>query len=189
MTTISLKDFLLTGNFGPVPFRTTKAEIISLLGKPGEDRDFGSGISYLFYNGFEFLYWTEDGELYAIQNDSIGNLFEDSELYPLNETTQVDLSFLCFGKSLSFGNIKTHLTQHGISELLFAPDWFTSSLGHLYLYSFRNGKWEIIASAQHRRDDEPLLPNLIKSKRKYYLRGADFYNDDKPYQTQIKFKK
>ena len=81
------------------------------------------------------------------------------------------------------------LNGDGISELLFAPDWFTSSLGHLYLYSFSNGKWEIVTSIKHRRDDEPILPNLIKSKGKYYLHGVDFYNDDEPYQIEIKFKK
>ena len=111
---ISLKEFLLTGKFGAISKGMTKDEIIAYLGKPVEERDFGSGISCLFYNGFEFQYWTKDGELYSIQNDSIGNLFEDFGPYPINENTKVDISFLCFGKPLSFGNLKQYLTEEKI---------------------------------------------------------------------------
>lgn len=81
------------------------------------------------------------------------------------------------------------LNGDGISELLFEPGWFTSSMGHLYLYSFKNGKWEINTSVTHRTNGEPLLPNLIKKGRHYYLRGIIFTEDDKPYNERIKFRK
>ncbi|MFT3793104.1 hypothetical protein [Flavobacterium sp.] len=81
------------------------------------------------------------------------------------------------------------LNNDGISELLFVPGWFTSSMAHLFLYSLQNGKWETVAKVDYRNNDGPLLPNLIQSDGKYYLRGVDFSDDDAPYQTEIHFKK
>ncbi|HMI06212.1 MAG TPA: hypothetical protein VK528_01600 [Flavobacterium sp.] len=81
------------------------------------------------------------------------------------------------------------LNGDGISELLFMPGWFTSSLTKLYLYSLKNGKWEIITSVEYRRNDAPLTPNLIQKGKKYFLRGVDLSDgDDRPVEVQIKFK-
>ena len=81
------------------------------------------------------------------------------------------------------------LNGDGISELLFAPDWFLSSMGHLYLYTLSNGKWEINTSVEYRRNDEPLHPHLVRKGKKYYLRGTDLSDgEDRRYEVQIKFK-
>ncbi|MFT3793105.1 hypothetical protein [Flavobacterium sp.] len=112
--TIDLKDFLLTGNFGPVVIGMTKDDVIHWLGDPGQVHDFKSGSAVLFYNGFELFYSTDDDQLYAIQNDNLYYLFEENAPYPINEKVSVDTSFLHFGKPLTLGNLKDYLAQQQI---------------------------------------------------------------------------
>lgn len=43
MKKINLKDFALTGDFGPVKIGMSKEQVINLLGEPEEDNDYGTG--------------------------------------------------------------------------------------------------------------------------------------------------
>jgi hypothetical protein len=56
MITISLKDFVLNGNFGPVKIGMTRDEVVNLLGEPEREGDFGSGYGGLIYAWYEFFY-------------------------------------------------------------------------------------------------------------------------------------
>lgn len=113
--TISIKDLILTGNFGPVSIGMAKNEIVDYLGQPDEQRDFSSGSGVLFYNGFEIFYTTDDGQSYAIQNDNLYYLFEETRPYEINQKVSVDTSFLHFGQPLTFGNLKVYLAAQQIA--------------------------------------------------------------------------
>ena len=114
MTTISLKDFILTGNFGRISLGMTKSEVIDYLGNPNETADFGAGASGLFYNGFGFFYWTENSKIFAIQNDNLERLLTEKSEYKLNETVIVDTSFLQFGQILTHKNVIDYLKKENI---------------------------------------------------------------------------
>jgi len=115
MTIISLKDFILTGNFGQISLGMTKREVIEYLGEPSETIDFGAGVSELFYNGFEFFYWTDNEKIFGIQNDSIEQLFTKNTKYILNKNTNVDTSFFSFSKTLTYKNLTEYLIKENIT--------------------------------------------------------------------------
>lgn len=115
MTTISLKDFILTGKFGQISLGMTKSEVVEYLGKPSETADFSSGASGLFYNGFEFFYWTDNEKIFGIQNDNLEQLLTKNTNYKLNKHTIVDTSFFSFSKTLTYRNITEYLTKENIT--------------------------------------------------------------------------
>ena len=81
------------------------------------------------------------------------------------------------------------LDGDGLSELLFVPGWFSSSLTRLYLYTYKNGQWEISTSVAYRRSEELLKGNLIRKDKKYYLRGVDLSDgEDRSYEVPIKLR-
>lgn len=114
METISLIDFILTGKFGRVSLGMTKKEVIEYLGTPSEDTDFGIGASGLFYNGFEFFYWTDNKELFTIQNDNIETLFANQSNYEFSDKIIVDNSFFFIGQLLTYKNITAYLRKQNI---------------------------------------------------------------------------
>lgn len=114
MITISLINFILTGNFGRISLGMTKNEVIEYLGNPNEVADFGTGASSLFYNGFEFFYWTDKEKIFAIQNDNLEILFTDKSKYKLNDNIIIDTSFFFFGQSLTYKHLTEYLKQESI---------------------------------------------------------------------------
>jgi hypothetical protein len=114
MTTISLKDFILTGNFGLVSLGMSKNEVIEYLGQPNETADFETGASGLFYNGFEFFYWTDNDKIFSIQNDNLDQLLTKEAEYKLNDTIIVDTSFLLFRQTLTYKNLTEYLKKQNI---------------------------------------------------------------------------
>jgi hypothetical protein len=66
---ISMKDFALTGNFGPVKIGMSKNDVIELLGQPSGESALYAGHVGVCYGRYEFFF--DQGDiLYAIQNDS-----------------------------------------------------------------------------------------------------------------------
>jgi hypothetical protein len=65
---ISLKDFALTGNFGPVRIGMSKNEVIQLLGRPSGEATLNAGHVDVQYGNYEFFF-DRGNVLYAIQND------------------------------------------------------------------------------------------------------------------------
>jgi hypothetical protein len=116
MITISLKNFILTGNFGPIKIGMTKSQIIEYLGAPDEIADFGAGLSGLFYNGFEFFYDTENNDaLYTIQNDNLMYYPESSgRKIKISKSAQFDTCYFTL-KHTEYNRIKKALQQDNIA--------------------------------------------------------------------------
>ncbi len=70
LTSISLKDFALTGHFGPVTLGMTKDDLITLLGEPDGIQDFGDTVD-VHYSWYEFFCLAENGKIIGIQNDHL----------------------------------------------------------------------------------------------------------------------
>lgn len=69
MHIISLRHFVLTGEFGPLRIGMDKSEVVELLGKPGWEYANGTGLSWTNYGCYELMYF--DGKLTGIQNDHV----------------------------------------------------------------------------------------------------------------------
>lgn len=114
--TISLKDFILTGQFGPVHIGMSVDELKQHLGKPGDVHESEAG-GILFYNGFEFYYYTDSYTLHGIQNDNLRYEGPDQKsacLYYFNEAILVDTWFIEFGEPLNYQQVLERLKQEGI---------------------------------------------------------------------------
>jgi len=82
---IEIKDFALTGQFGPITIGDSKERIISLLGTPSNEASLGDNGTTIFYGSYEFFIDTNNA-LYAIQNDGLLNTWENnSKILPAFE--------------------------------------------------------------------------------------------------------
>ncbi len=116
MTTIHLKDFITTGNFGGVTLGTTKDEIINLLGDDFSFSDFGETKAILF-GWYEFFYWTDTEKVLGIQNNHLlADCTNHDEMINFkSKKWQLDKWFLKEFKNITFKDIKDLLTKEGIS--------------------------------------------------------------------------
>lgn len=118
MNVISLKEFVLSGCFGPVYLGMPLEELKKHFGKPADSYDSGMGSGLWFYNGFEFYYYTKTNTLFGIQNDNIcheGPEKKSEHLYFFDEDTLIDTWFLDFGKKIPYRKVVTRLQNEGIS--------------------------------------------------------------------------
>lgn len=96
MEKINLRDFALTGEFGPVKIGMTKKQVIDLLGEPEADQDFGTGYTGLLYSWYEFFFETDTGILDSIQNDHLQAFCSNHEemiLFNCRQNLQMVLLF------------------------------------------------------------------------------------------------
>jgi hypothetical protein len=123
MITISLKDFVLNGNFGPVKIGMTRDEVVSLLGKPEGEGDFGSGYGGLLYAWYEFFYDKEKNDrIYAMQNDHLAicpnlktkRVNNKSEICFSNDYFTIDIWFLKKGWYLTYKDVVQVLKKEKI---------------------------------------------------------------------------
>jgi len=80
------------------------------------------------------------------------------------------------------------LNHDGKSELLFCPGWFVSNWAMLYLYTLKDGNWEVVTNVECWRDDgcPSLRSHIVRKNGKYYLKGTDmFEGDSRPYEEEI----
>ncbi|MFK7972192.1 MAG: hypothetical protein AB8F95_17615 [Bacteroidia bacterium] len=118
--TISLKDFALTGEFGPVKVGMHKEEVIKLLGPPDEDNDFDTGYGGLLYGSYEFFYSIKTAIIESIQNDHLtADHHYNSWRYssnPIfkNKEFQIDPWFLKKGKDVPYKNVIQILKEEQI---------------------------------------------------------------------------
>jgi len=115
MITVSLKDFILTGKFGPVHTGMTMDEVIDILGIPGSVNHFqvSTGINYAWY---EFFFDPEqDNRLTAIQNDHLMHTDEYAQgLAFANSRFSIDTWLLETGRNISRNEIMTVLEAENI---------------------------------------------------------------------------
>ncbi len=114
--TISLKDFILTGRFGPIYIGMPMDELKRILGEPGDSHDSGAGTALLFYEGFEFYYETDRNTLYGIQNDNVQYELPDIQgnVFQFKDDIQIDTWFIQFGKPLSYAQVVGFLRSEKI---------------------------------------------------------------------------
>lgn len=120
MTIISLKDFITTGEFGPVRIGMTKDEVIKVLGQPDSDNDYGTGSGGLMYAWYEFFYWQDSLKINGIQNDHLTNwqvgkikIHKEAICFQ-NDKISIDIWFLQVGKNISYGEVINILKSEGI---------------------------------------------------------------------------
>jgi len=116
--TISLKDFVLSGRFGPVYIGMPIDELKHYLGEPGDSYESKSGAGFLFYNGFEFYYYTDTNTVHGIQNDNLryeGPDRKSDYLYYVDDAILVDTWFIEFGNPLNFTQVTELLKREDIS--------------------------------------------------------------------------
>jgi len=114
MTIISLKDFIITGQFGPVTIGMTKDEVIKTLGKPDSDNDYGAGSGGLMYAWYEFFYSKDSLTIDGIQNDHL-TTWPGSKRQKIkdhqeaicfqNDSISIDIWFLKVGKDITYGEV------------------------------------------------------------------------------------
>jgi hypothetical protein len=124
MITISLKDFVLNGNFGPVKIGITRDDVVNLLGEPEGEGDFGSGYGGLQYARYEFFYDKKNkGRIYAMQNDNLA-IFPNlktkrvNNKYAIcfsNDHVTIDIWFLKKGRYLTYKDVVEILKKEKIN--------------------------------------------------------------------------
>jgi hypothetical protein len=113
--TISLKDFVKTGIFGPINLGSTKDELVDFLGDKFIEGDFDQ-TQIFAYGAFEFYIWAETNILWGIQNDHL-QADCSNHAYMIswkNKKFKFDPWFLQVGKNVTFGEIKNILTTENI---------------------------------------------------------------------------
>ena len=177
---ISLKEFALTGNLGPVKIGMTKTEVIDLLGEGYGDNAYGTGASGLNYGWYEIFYWSENELVFAFQNDHLrADCSNHDEMILFeNGRFKVDTWFLEVGRSFRYNEVKEILQKEGIS-FLEKPDHHDDRW-HLILQSgvaidFDNRDWVDHLDDQRNVREREEVP--ITSIEDHVLNGIRYYPD------------
>lgn len=178
MQQISLKDFAITGRFGPVSIGMTKNQVIDLLGQPEEENDFNQGSSGLTYSWYEFFYWTDTEIVYAIQNDHLTTwpyfkgkakrINHINAIYFKNEKFELDIWFLKPGKDICYEKVIEILD---IENIRYKEIENPSSV---YMIEFESGVRLDFNDESNRsyKDGSP----IILKKNKQVLNGIRLFN-------------
>lgn len=116
MQVISLKEFALTGDFGPVKIGMTKEEVLQHLGEPNDEADYGSGYFGLTYSWYELFFASKTGILDSIQNDHLavfGDHHKESIQFS-NEKITIDTWFLNPDEDMTREEVKNFLLDQHI---------------------------------------------------------------------------
>ena len=113
---VPLKDFVLTGHFGPVRVGMHKEKVIKLLGEADQDNDFGTGYGGLLYGWYEFFYSMETGIIDSIQHDHLSTWFQGRKksIFFKNKIFKIDPWFLRKRKDITYKEVKQILIDEGI---------------------------------------------------------------------------
>jgi hypothetical protein len=122
MITISLREFTLTGNFGPIKMGMSRNEIVDLLGQPEAENDYGESCG-LNYGWYEFFYWGESLKLYGVQNDHLeADCDNHNEMILFeNEKFKIDIWFLSVGKDITYKEVKDILNKEKLEYIEEVP--------------------------------------------------------------------
>lgn len=124
MLTVSLKDFITTGNFGPIELGMHIDRVKELLGEPEmwTGPDFTPGHGIIVYAWYEFFYSTDTGAVYGIQNDHLatmpnlktGRVNNKRDICFTNELFTIDIWFLKKNRYMTYGQVTAQLDREGI---------------------------------------------------------------------------
>ena len=116
MKIISLKEFALTGQFGPVQIGMTEEEVLDLLGEPEKTLNLSKPYEGIAYNWYEFFFVKKTGKLYGIQNDHLQfdcSNHEEMILFK-NEKFKVDTWFIEVNRELTRRDVRKILKEERI---------------------------------------------------------------------------
>ncbi len=172
MKKIKLKDFALTGEFGPVKIGMTKKQVIDLLGEPEADQDFGTGYTGLLYCWYEFFFDTDTGILDSIQNDHFQADYSNNEemIVFKNDKIEIDTWFLRLNQDLTLSEVRRILNEQGISfaeEEYWGCDIIRFESGVYLDFDNRDGVWGIDEYGCVEKDDSV----VIDDKESFVLNG------------------
>lgn len=176
MIKIYLKEFALSGEFGPVKIGMTKSEVIDILGKPGTDQDFRTGYTGLLYSWYEFFFETKTGILDSIQNDHLQfdcDSHEDAILFK-NDNIEIDTWFLKLNQDLTRNEVKDILMVQGISfkeEEYWGSDIIRFESGVYLDFDNRDGVWIMDEDGTVKQDESV----VIEDKEKFVLNGIRYF--------------
>jgi len=112
MIEISIKEFIRTGEFGPVKLGMNKNEVVSLIGEPESDNDMGKTGSILLYAWYE-LFFDHEHVLKSIQNDNYRP--DDPESYEFsNAKFRIDSWILNSDRTQTIESVENLLNIEGI---------------------------------------------------------------------------
>jgi hypothetical protein len=120
MKIVSIKEILLTGNFGGISLGMFKDSVIDKLGQPILDEftdDNEAGI--LKYGRYEFYYWKNNDRIYGFANVWLSALGETKKRHKeninyKNRTFEMDLSFMKIGHISTNREVKQWLLAHKV---------------------------------------------------------------------------
>lgn len=176
MKKIKLKDFVLTGEFGPVKIGMTKTQVTELLGEPEDDADFGTGYTGLLYGWYEFFFETESGILDSIQNDHLqADCSNHHEMILFkNDKIEIDTWFLKLNQDITRREVKEILVNQKISfteEDYWGSDIIRFESGVYLDFDNRDGVWGINEDGTV----EKVESAVIVDKERFVLNGIRYF--------------
>ncbi len=176
MKKINLKDFIITGDFGPVKIGMTKQQVINLLGEPDSDNDFGSGTFGLLYSWYEFFFDKKTQVLKSIQNDHLqANCSEHDEMILFkNDKFEIDIWFLKVNYDITYKEVKEILKRENISfseEKYWDNDIIKFESGVFLDFDDRDDIWEIYEDGTTKKDENLIISN----KENFVLNGIRYF--------------
>ena len=110
---INIKQFALTGDFGPIKIGENKNSVLNILGKPDDEADLGSSGSEIIFAWYE-LFLDSNEELFAIQIDNY--VSEDPETYNFeNDKFKIEPWLMTSPKAPSYNDVIVLLKSEGVS--------------------------------------------------------------------------
>ncbi|WP_299626706.1 hypothetical protein [uncultured Tenacibaculum sp.] len=176
MKKIYLKDFIKTGDFGPVKIGMKKQHVINLLGEPDSDNDFGSGTFGLLYSWYEFFFDKKTQALKSIQNDHLqANCSEHDEMILFkNDKFEIDTWFLKINHDITYKEVKEILKRENISfseEKYWDNDIIKFESGVFLDFDDRDDIWEIYEDGTTKKDESLIINN----KENFVLNGIRYF--------------
>jgi hypothetical protein len=120
MLTISLIEFIKTGNFGTITLGALIDEVIEQFGEDHDFGDFGE-TQIIKYDWYEFFYWTDTRKIFGIQNDHLEADCENHAdmIYVSNNKWKLDVGgFLRENENIAFREVKQMLEEENIPYVI-----------------------------------------------------------------------
>ncbi len=176
MLKVHLKDFALTGNFGPVKIGMSLDQVISLLGPP-EGTEYIEPTTFLLYGWYEFFFDTPSRKLFAIQNDKLqaNGTYNDEMILFRNKTIEIVPWFLQLNKDFTFSEVKQIMQNAKIdfSESNSSGDKVIQFESGVYFdFDDRDGEWNILDEGGIEKDED----NVIQNPEEYILNGIRLFS-------------
>jgi hypothetical protein len=120
MITVSLKEFIKTGMFGPITIGSSRDEAIKAFGVADHIVDFGETQSIQPGAYYEFFCWTDTGLINGIQNDHLqAESIKHAELiFHIDQYWELDPWFLKANANVTFGEVCQLLKSESIAYVI-----------------------------------------------------------------------